>query len=342
MKKALVAMSGGVDSTAALLIMRRAGYEADGVMMRLLLDAKESEQDAQNAAKKLGAKLFILDLAEEFKRMVVDEFAQEYINCRTPNPCVLCNMRLKFGVLADYAKENGYDCFVTGHYARVEKDGDGYFLKKAADLKKDQSYMLYGLRRELLSFLRFPLGELTKEEARKELMEQGFNNAAKKDSQDICFVPDGDYAGFIKNYTGRTFEPGDFCDREGNVLGKHKGMIHYTIGQRKGLGLALPEPMYVIELDKEHNRVVLSANEGLFQKTLIADRVNLLACDKIDDGTKLLAKARYSMKEQPARVYNLDNGKVLVEFEQPQRAITPGQSVVFYDGEIVVGGGQII
>ncbi|MBS7299045.1 MAG: tRNA 2-thiouridine(34) synthase MnmA [Eubacteriales bacterium] len=319
----------------------RNGIDVDGVMMKLCGVDESAISDAKAACWKLGVHLHLLDLEEEFSKLVIDEFVNEYLNCRTPNPCILCNIRMKFGILAEFAKNNGYDFLATGHYARIERSGENFFLKKAVDFKKDQSYVLYGIQRELLPFVRFPMGESTKEEAREQLVNEGFSNARRKDSQDICFVPDGKYADFIESYLGRSFEEGEFCDLSGNVLGRHKGLIRYTIGQRKGLGLALPQPMYVTELQKETNRVILGLTEDLMSNRLVADNVNWLA-DGITDGMKLSARARYNMKESPARVFFEEDGRILVEFEEPQRAITSGQSVVLYDEDVVLGGGRII
>ncbi|MEE0944973.1 MAG: tRNA 2-thiouridine(34) synthase MnmA [Clostridia bacterium] len=341
MKKGLVAVSGGVDSTAVMLGYIKNGVAVDGVMMKIHDADKTAVADADAACKKLGARLHILDLEDEFKKLVIDDFVYEYLNCRTPNPCILCNIRMKFGILADFAKESGYDFLATGHYARIEQTDGKFFLKKAADLKKDQSYVLFGINRELLPYLRFPMGDTTKESAREELEKEGFINAKRKDSQDICFVPDGKYAEFIERYLGRSFEEGDFCDLDGNVIGRHKGLIRYTIGQRKGLGLALPQPMYVVELKPETNSVVLGLTENLMSNRLTADRVNWLA-DGITDGIRVMARARYNMKESPARVFFAEDNRIVVEFDEPQRAITSGQSVVLYDGDIVLGGGRII
>lgn len=341
MKKGLVAVSGGVDSTAVMRDYIINGVDVDGVMMRVHNADESAVSDAKSACEKLGTSLHILNLEDEFKKLVIDEFVNEYLNCRTPNPCILCNIRMKFGILADFAKKHGYDFLATGHYARIEKSGDNFYLKKAKDIKKDQSYVLFGINRELLPFLRFPMGDTTKEEAREALVKDGFVNAGRKDSQDICFIPDGKYAEFIENYLGHGFEEGDFCDLDGNVLGRHKGLIRYTIGQRKGLGLALPQPMYVVELRPDTNKVLLGLTEDLMSKRLTADNVNWLA-DGITDGMRVMARARYNMKESPARVFFADDGKIVVEFDDEQRAITRGQSVVLYDGDIVLGGGRII
>ncbi len=340
MGKGLVAVSGGVDSTAVLYSFIKSGIAADGVIMQLHALDETALSDAKSACEKLGAKLLVLDMEKEFNKLVIDEFVSEYLNCRTPNPCIVCNIKMKFGLLADFAKEQGYDFLASGHYARIEHSNDKYYLKKALDHTKDQSYVLYGINRELLPFLRFPMGETTKADARAELEREGFVNAKRKDSQDICFIPDGKYAEFIERYTGNGFQCGDFCDKEGRVLGEHKGLVRYTIGQRKGLGLALPQPMYVCALEPHSNRVILGLTEDLMSKRLTADNVNWLS-DGITDGMKVMARARYNMKESPARVFFADEGKIEVEFDEAQRAITPGQSVVLYDGDIVLGGGRI-
>lgn len=341
MNKGLVAVSGGVDSTAALLAFYEQGLSADAVIMQLEKKDDLAVSDARAACEKLGAELIVLDLRDEFRRNVIEKFIAEYKRSRTPNPCIFCNISLKFGFLADYAKEHGYDFLATGHYVRVECEDGRYYLKKAKDLKKDQSYVLYGIRKDILPFLRFPMGDTTKEEARSILAEKGFVNAEKKDSQDICFIPNGRYAEFIEEYTGEKFPTGDFIDLSGKKLGEHKGLIRYTIGQRKGLGLALERPMYVCELDSINNNVILGYEEDLMSRRLSADGVNWLV-DNITDGMEVLAKARYAMKESKARVFITGEDRIEVEFDEPQRAITSGQSVVLYDGDIVLGGGVII
>lgn len=341
MNKGLVAVSGGVDSTAALLSLTESGYSADAAIMWLNGNNSTAVSDARQACEKLNAELFVLDFREEFKRLVIDRFISEYKKSRTPNPCIFCNNSLKFGILADYAKEKGYSFLASGHYARIGCEGGHYFLKKAYDGKKDQSYVLYGIKKELLPYLRFPMGSGTKEQARELLSDKGFSNAKKKDSQDICFIPDGKYASFIEEYTGESFKNGKFLDFDGNCLGEHKGLIRYTIGQRKGLGLALERPMYVCRLDSENNNVILGYEKDLMSVRLSAENVNWLA-DGIADGMKVTAKARYSMKESSARVFLTGEREIEVEFDEPQRAITSGQSVVLYDGDIVLGGGVIL
>ena len=262
----------------------------------------------------------------------------------TPNPCVECNRHMKFGRLMDKMHEEGCDYVVTGHYARVEYDEalGQYVLKKGRDESKDQSYVLYNLTKEQLAHCKFPLGEYGKDEIREIAEGLGLINAKKKDSQDICFVPDGDYASFIEEYTGQTFEEGNFVNREGKVLGRHKGMIRYTIGQRKGLGLALQEPMYVYEKRMDTNEVVLCRNEELFSSVLEAEDVNWIVAPKVGQTIQCKAKARYKQKEAEAEVECLGEGKVRVTFSEPQRGITTGQSVVFYDGDMVLGGGRIL
>ncbi len=340
MNKGLVAVSGGVDSTAALLAFYEQGISADAVIMQLDKLDSLAVSDASAACEKLGAELIVLDLRDEFRRNVIEKFIAEYKNSRTPNPCIFCNNTLKFGYLADYAKEKGYNFLASGHYVRVEKESGTFYLKKAVDTKKDQSYVLYGINRELLPFLRFPMGSTTKEDARASLAEKGFVNAEKKDSQDICFIPNGKYAEFIEEYTGERFESGAFLDKMGKKLGEHKGLIRYTIGQRKGLGLALERPMYVCKLDSENNNVILGYEDDLMSNRLVAENVNWLA--DVTDGMEVMAKARYAMKESKARVFITGEDRIEVEFAEPQRAITSGQSVVLYDGDIVLGGGVIV
>lgn len=270
-------------------------------------------------------------------------FVDAYENGCTPNPCIDCNRYIKFQELYERAKLMGYDTVVTGHYARVEyNEATGrYLLKKGLDANKDQSYVLYSLTQEQLMHTQFPLGELPKPKVREIAEEQGLINARKHDSQDICFVTSGSYTDFIRQYTGKEYPEGDFVDREGNVLGRHKGIIHYTIGQRKGLGLAFAKPMYVYGIDKEKNQVILTDEADLFSSELIADDLNLISVPKIEGKMRVKAKVRYRHAEQLATVEQLDEKRIHVIFDEPQRAITKGQAVVLYDGDVVVGGATI-
>jgi tRNA-specific 2-thiouridylase len=347
--KALIAMSGGVDSSVAALLTLREGYECIGVTMNLFgSDEAESKccslddvLDAKSVAKKLHIPHYTFNFKADFEKSVIKPFVEAYERGATPNPCICCNRYLKFAALFLRAKELGCEYIVTGHYARIEKTGDKYKLLRALDRGKDQSYVLYSLTQEQLSMLYLPLGELTKTETRAIAEQNGFVNAAKRDSQDICFVPDGKYAEFIERRTGKSYPSGDFVDEEGNVLGEHKGIIRYTIGQRKGLGLALPHPMYVKEKNLEENKVILCENEALFSKELTATDVNLISTDRIEGEMRVSARVRYNQKEQPATVTQPDGDRIRVVFDEPQRAVCKGQAVVLYDGDIVVGGGVI-
>ena len=341
-KKALVAMSGGVDSSVCAYLAMKAGYECIGATM-ILCDRESSHRDASDAAaicKKLGIEHHVFHMTEEFKEKVIDSFVASYEKGFTPNPCIECNKYLKFGLLFDKAQSLGCDTIVTGHYARCTETTDGYVLKKAIDVSKDQSYVLYSLKREMLPKVYFPLGDITKSEARKIAEEMGFVTAHKSDSQDICFVPDGDYASVISEYSGKIYPSGEFKDEDGNVLGTHKGIIRYTVGQRRGLGLALKEPMYVKEKNVDTNEVILCSNSRLFSDTLNAGDFNWLT--DASSSIEAKAKIRYNQKEQDATVYPLGDSKVKIVFREPQRAIAKGQAVVLYDGDVVLGGGTII
>ncbi|MCH5324850.1 MAG: tRNA 2-thiouridine(34) synthase MnmA [Eubacterium sp.] len=355
MKKAVIAMSGGVDSSVAAFLMKQRGYDCIGATMKLFdnedigVERERSccslsdVEDARSVAFGLGIPYFVFNFSDRFKQDVIDRFITAYENGRTPNPCIDCNRYLKFDKLFLRAKELNCDYVVTGHYAQIEYDeaSGRYLLKKAADPDKDQSYVLYSMTQEQLAHTQFPLGGMTKPEVRKLAEENGFVNAKKRDSQDICFVPDGKYAEFITATTGKEYPEGDFVSTDGRVLGRHKGIIRYTIGQRKGLGLSFDRPMYVSAVDVEKNTVTLSPEEGLYTKSLIAKDINLISVERLTEPMRVKARVRYRHKEQPATVVQLDDDTLSVEFDQPQRAVTKGQSVVLYDGDKVVGGGTI-
>lgn len=336
---ALIGMSGGVDSSVAAYLMLRQGYRCEGATMRLF---ENTDQDARAVCQRLGIPFHILDNREIFRQTVMQDFVRCYESGLTPNPCILCNRKIKFDLFLQQARELGCDCIVTGHYARIRQENGRYLLYKAADTAKDQSYFLYALTQDQLAHARFPLGELTKTEVRQIAEEQGFINAKKHDSQDICFVPDGDYFAFLERFTQKTYENGDFLDLNGNVVGKHHGAVGYTMGQRKGLGLAMGAPVYVCDKDMEKNTVTVGPNEALFTKELVARDWNWIAFPALTEPVRCKAKARSRMAEQDATVYPMEDGLAKVIFDEPQRAITPGQAVVLYDGDTVIGGGTII
>ena len=352
--KALIAMSGGVDSSVAAYLTKEMGYDCVGCTMKLFENedagvpkdkaccSLEDSEDARSVAYRIGMPFYVFNFKEEFRRTVIDAFVDSYRHGRTPNPCIDCNRYLKFGKLFQRAQELGCDVVVTGHYARIGKQGEKYVLRKALDESKDQSYVLYSLTQEQLAHTLFPLGGMPKTETRAIAEREGFLNANKPDSQDICFVPDGDYAGFISRFAGITPEEGDFLDLSGKVLGRHKGVISYTVGQRKHLGISLGKPAYVVSKDAAANTVTLGDESDLYTKTLIADDFNLISVAELTEPMRVTAKTRYSQHEQPAVVTCLGDGRYMVEFDEPQRAVTSGQAVVLYDGDIVVGGGTII
>lgn len=354
-KKALIAMSGGVDSSVAALLIKEQGYDCTGITMKLYdnddIGLKKENTccsvddiaDARAVCCNLGIPYYVFNFKDSFNEQVIDRFIKAYEEGATPNPCIDCNRYIKFDRLLHRMKELDMDYVVTGHYAQIEysEESDRYLLKKAVDSSKDQSYVLYSLTQQQLKHTLFPLGSMTKEEARIIAEKHNFINARKHDSQDICFVPDGKYAEFIEQYTGKKYPRGDFVDLKGNVLGQHKGIIRYTIGQRKGLGLALPAPMYVCKKDLENNKVVLCSNDELFSTELYANSINLISCDSIDKPLRIKAKVRYNQQEQPATVTQVDADRLHIVFDKPQRAISKGQAVVLYDGDIVVGGGTI-
>jgi tRNA-specific 2-thiouridylase len=346
-KRALIAMSGGVDSAVAAVLMGEAGYECIGVTMKLIASdgskccSLEDINDARAAAWKLGIPHYVLNYTEDFTRHVIEPFIASYEKGETPNPCIECNRHLKFSLLLHRAHEIEAEKLVTGHYARIEKSGCRWLLRKGLDSHKDQSYVLYMMGQEALSQTSFPLGNLTKAEVRELAEVKGLKKKKKEESQDICFADNGDYAAFIESYTGRPSPPGDITDTEGKLLGRHRGLIRYTLGQRRGLGVACNFPVYAAAKNTEKNLLVVGGESSLYSASLNARNINLIACENLHQPQRLKVKTRYLQNEQWAHVEQTGPDIIRVDFEEPQRAITPGQAAVFYDGEIVVGGGTI-
>jgi tRNA-specific 2-thiouridylase len=352
---ALVAMSGGVDSSVAALLLTQAGCRCTGAMMKLFDNedvgapreksccSLEDAMYARSVAARLNIPFYVFNFAGDFRSQVVRRFIEAYENGATPNPCIDCNRYLKFDRFLHRAAEMGCDFVATGHYARIEQDpvGGRWLLKKGIDPSKDQSYVLYAMTQAQLARTRFPLGYLKKSQVREIALEYKFANAQKQDSQDICFVPKGHYAEFIEEYTGRPAPKGRFKDMAGRDLGEHKGIIHYTVGQRKKLGIPLPEPLYVCSVDAPANTVILGESCDLYKKTLVANDINLIPVDRLDGPLRVQAKIRYGQPAQPATLRQLDADILLLEFDAPQRAVTKGQAAVFYDGDLVIGGGTI-
>lgn len=356
-KQVIVAMSGGVDSSVAAALLKGKGYDVTGVTMNLFSLPKElcrsdelrsccgwkATEDAHEVAMRLGIPHLVVDFRREFERTVIADFCREYSRGRTPNPCIRCNEHIKFGLLIDRAKKLGADYVATGHHARLvfSRAEKRYFLKKGKDRAKDQSYFLYPLTQEQLSRTLMPVGNLTKNEVREMAKKWDLPVAAKPESQEICFVPSGRYPEFLKKRIPQAFMTGPVKDASGRVLGEHNGIIYFTVGQRRGMGIAAAQPLYVISIDTKKNAIVAGNHSDLYRKKLLASQMNLISLEKIENPIKLKAKIRYKHGEEKALVTPLSLGQVLVEFEKPQRAITPGQSVVFYKRDVVVGGGII-
>ena len=355
-KTVVVGMSGGVDSSVAAYLLKQQGYTVIGVTMQVLPPEPIQQQgqnggccglsaieEARRIAFKLDIPHYVMNFREVFQKNVIDYFVSEYQKGRTPNPCIACNRYVKWEALLQNSKKIGADFIATGHYAEIVKHPktQRYTLKCRDENKKDQTYVLYNLTQEQLQYTLMPIGGSQKEVIRKIAEQIDINISKKPDSQEICFIPDNDYSGFIQRETAKTYPAGNFVDLDGNVLGKHKGIIYYTVGQRKGLGIAFGKPMYVYSIDAEKNEVVLCENDALFQKTVYADDLNFMGIEKIENGTRLQGRIRYHHNKAWCTVYMKNESELMCVFDEPQRAVTPGQALVLYDGEYVACGGTI-
>lgn len=354
-KKIVVGMSGGVDSSASAAILKKEGCDVIGVTFRMWPKEEcgtsfgrsccslEAITRARVVAEELKIPYYVLDFSADFKKEVIDYFCSEYLKGLTPNPCIVCNERIKFGLLLEKAKELGASCVATGHYANkgVDKKNGRFILKEGKDKAKDQSYFLFRLSQSQLESAVFPLGNLTKDKVRSLAKKMGLKTFNTVSSQDICFVQDLEYAEYIKKKTGVEIKAGEIVDKAGKVVGTHKGIPYYTIGQRRGLGIAHSEPLYVTGIDVSKNRIVVGTSKDVLRKSLIADRLNWIAIDGINKPLKVMAKIRYNTKKAKAVVAKIGADSVRVDFDEPQAAPTPGQAVVFYDKDVVVGGGWI-
>ncbi|MDK0685767.1 tRNA 2-thiouridine(34) synthase MnmA [Clostridium perfringens] len=346
-------MSGGVDSSVAAYLLKEQGYDVIGVTMQIWQEDKEYEEreggccslsavdDARRVAQKLDIPFYVLNFRDSFKRNVIDYFVDEYIQGRTPNPCIACNKYLKFDELLQKAKGIGADYVATGHYAKIEERAGRFQLIRSKDDRKDQTYALYNLTQEQLEHTLMPCGEFTKDKIREIAKEIGLDVHNKKDSEEICFIPDNNHGRYICEAAPNKVREGNFVDKYGNVLGKHKGIVYYTIGQRKGLGLALGRPVFVTDINPVTNTVVVGPEEDIFKTDLVCKDVNFISIDKLEGPMEVEAKIRYSARPAKATISPMENGRVKVSFEDKQRAITKGQSVVFYKDDLVVGGGII-
>ena len=355
-KKVVVGRSGGVDSSVAAYLLKEQGYDVIGVTMQIWQDESQEQiednggccgitavDDARRVAMQLDIPYYVMNFKNEFKKNVIDYFTDEYIHGRTPNPCIACNRHVKWESLLKRSLEIGADCIATGHYARIAQLENGrYAIRNSVTAKKDQTYALYNLTQEQLSHTLMPVGDYNKDEIRAIAEKIGIQVAHKPDSMEICFVPDNDYAGFITRETGYVSRPGNFVDLHGNILGTHKGIIHYTVGQRKGLGLAMGHPVFVVAIRPETNEVVIGENDDVFSTKLYANNINLMSVDKIEEPIRARAKIRYSHEGADCTIRMADDGLLECVFDEKQRAVTPGQALVIYDGDYVLGGGTII